>query len=160
MKKCGIKGDELSDKNLKTLTDIMNENGHADSDNLILKMDIEGAEWRALLDTPSSILFRFSQIVVEVHAVVSRCSGDAYSVMVYFFKHMNKDHQIVHVHANNFGGVAIFGGVFVPDVFEITWVRRRDHEFSECFKVFPTDLDMPNNPKFPDIFLGALGAIA
>jgi len=48
------------------------------------------------------------------------------------------------VHANNNGGLGIIGGTIIHDLLELTYVRRSDHQFEECRRVFPTPIDMPN----------------
>jgi hypothetical protein len=70
---------------------------------------------------------------------------------------LNRTHQLVHLHANNCGGLILAGGVILPETFEVTYVRRRDHTFIPCTKVFPTELDMPCNHAAADYFLGAIG---
>lgn len=41
----GIGGEEDTEKSLNTLEHFMKVNGHNNKDNMILKMDVEGAEW-------------------------------------------------------------------------------------------------------------------
>ena len=64
-------------------------------------------------------------------------------------------HRCIHVHGNNFGGIAIVEGIGVPDVLELTLVRHADYVFNPCYEVFPTYLDGPNNLALPDLFLGS-----
>ena len=46
---------------------MLEENGHLNEKNMILKIDVEYAEWEALLDTPSDILQKFKYITIEFH---------------------------------------------------------------------------------------------
>jgi hypothetical protein len=48
------------------------------------------------------------------------------------------------------------GGLVLPQVLEVSYVRRADHtgRFVPRDEVFPTDLDRPNLPDMPDLFLG------
>ena len=41
----GIAGTEIKERNLNTLSNFIKRNGHEDKTNMILKMDVEGAEW-------------------------------------------------------------------------------------------------------------------
>ena len=40
---------------------------------MILKIDVEGAEWDTLLHTPNAILESFEQIAIEIHNLHSFC---------------------------------------------------------------------------------------
>ena len=45
-----------------------------DGKQLLLKMDVEGAEWDTLLQTPDSVLKLFNQIAIEVHGLGTELS--------------------------------------------------------------------------------------
>ena len=62
----GISGIGDRDCDLSTLTDHLLRFGNG-ANNLILKMDVEGAEWEALGLTQGNILAQFEQVVIEVH---------------------------------------------------------------------------------------------
>ena len=53
--------------NLNSLEGHVAENGDAEKENLLLKMDVEGAEWLSLLETPDDVWGRFKQVVIELH---------------------------------------------------------------------------------------------
>lgn len=54
---------------MKTLPDLIRENGHENDHDLVLKLDIEGAEWDVLPALPPGCLDQFRQIVIEVHGL-------------------------------------------------------------------------------------------
>ena len=135
-----------------TVADAINRNGHEALNSILLKMDIETAEWDVFQSIDEQILSKFSQMIVELHCVLPN-SRSLIAKIEAVLRKLNQTHQVIHVHANNNGCLGIMGGVVIPDTFEVTYVRRRDHEFTDCKKVFPTTLDAP------DYYLGPLGAV-
>lgn len=144
---------------MRTLPDLIEQNGHLHRNDLILKMDIEGTEWDVLRTLPARTLEQFSQIVVELHELVTVKKPDQFPRVCTGLHALNRGHQAVHVHANNWGELVNIGSVTLPDVLEVTYVRRADHHFAPCLRNFPTPLDKPCNPDMPDYFLGPLGVI-
>ena len=55
-KKIGIGGNSERKYNIQTLDDMLKNNRHKNEKNMILKMDIESAEWNALNDISENIL--------------------------------------------------------------------------------------------------------
>lgn len=135
---------------LKTLISILQENGHINEKNLVLKMDIEGAEYDVIQNS-SEILQNFSQITLEYHNLLDEKQKEKIQSAL---KTLNKTHQLVYVHANNYGKFIIQNGVCLPDLLEATYVRKSDWQFKETKKVFPTEIDNPNHPDLPEIILG------
>ncbi|WP_294153693.1 hypothetical protein [uncultured Selenomonas sp.] len=140
---------------LYPLAHALEVNQHTDQQNMILKMDVEGAEWGFLMYTPSAILSQFDQIVIEFHDLVKPHSRERSSQMLYCLQKMQETHELVHLHANNFGCMVEMDGHIYGDVLEATYVRKElisteaDRELS-----LPHALDEPNNPDMPEIRLG------
>jgi hypothetical protein len=63
-------------------------------------------------------------------------------------------HRVVHIHANNYGGMGVVGGYAVPCVLEVTLARLDISEFEASDETFPTAMDMPCNKDAADIYLG------
>ena len=63
----GIGGTKDPIQKLDTLENFIARNGHQNSRNMILKMDVEGAEWDFLETVKSETLAQFDQIVLEFH---------------------------------------------------------------------------------------------
>ena len=60
----------------------------------------------------------------------------------------------MHLHANNYRGVAVVEGVPVPDVIELSLLRHDLDDFpSLAADPIPGPLDRPNHPLLPDICL-------
>lgn len=149
-KKLGISSNTEGD--FISVPDIIKENGHQGNDDIILKMDIEGAEWDVFESLDVDCLSKFKQIVVELHSFVTGHTSHLERVVPILEK-LNQTHQSVHIHANNYGWLGIIGGVMLPDVFELTYVRRADHQFAPCTREFPTPLDRACRGDAPDYFL-------
>lgn len=117
----------------------------------ILKMDVEGAEWEALAETPVSLLRRFEQIVVEFHDLArleeTRFRSFAWKVLA----SLSSAFTLAHVHANNFGGIAIVGGFPVPETLEATYVRSDLVQTAPSGTFYPTPLDTGNCLDWPDL---------
>lgn len=158
----GIAAQDSSDGAMCSLDTLIARNGHAGRNDLILKMDIEGAEWDLFEALPASTLQQFSQIVMEMHHFAGAAGHPAalafYQKFTAILRKLDATHQVVHIHANNNGALGIIGGTVIPDLLELTYVRRTDHRFQECRRIFPTPIDMPNVTTAPDYFLGPMGA--
>ena len=66
----GILGIEIKEQRLNTLENFIKRNGHENKSNMILKMDVEGAEWSFLATVTSEILSKFDQMVFEFHDMI------------------------------------------------------------------------------------------
>ena len=98
----------------------------ADCD-LILKMDIEGGEYDALLPAPACVLNRFRIIVIEVHWLEVLASSDYMSSGAYLLlEKLAQTHVCIHVHPNNCCGQVVdsISGMNIPRVMEFTYLRR------------------------------------
>jgi hypothetical protein len=136
---------------------------------LIVKVDIEGAEWESLAGTPDSILQRIDQLTIEFHhpfeaplsGVMRRLRLDrpltprlwivddrALSVI----RRLKRYFHIAHVHFNNYsctGDLSPLPGWAYEVLFVNRTIAAEDASRSD-----PTGnaraLDAPNNPAAPD----------
>ena len=151
-RKIGIAGIYNSESpELKTFPMLMEENGHTDSKNIILKMDIEGAEWEVFDNLPDDDMTRFDQILIEMHDLNSE---ENFSVKERVLEKLNKTHQLVHIHGNHNEPYVMVKGMVMPNVIECTYVKKGLCEFEDFEGFLPDELDRPNNPFWPDIYLG------
>ena len=148
-------GPDLSNPELITLQEMLNRNGHSEGSNMLLKIDIEGAEWDVFDALDYDILARFDQIVIEFHGFEFLRNEDFRERAKRVFSKLNYHHSPVHAHANNYAPVHIIHGVAVPDVIEMTYCLRSRFDFSPSHELFPTPIDQPCNPENPDIYLGS-----
>ena len=151
-KKIGLTG--IYDENhseLRTLPMLLEDNGHLDKKHIILKMDIEGAEWEALCTLPDKFMEQFDQIMLEFHNMNRE---DNYPKMEMALEKLNKTHQLVHLHGNNWENYTMMAGRVMPNVIECTYIKKDVCGFEERKGGSPDELDHANNEKWPDIFLG------
>jgi hypothetical protein len=140
----------------KTVAEVLADNGHAGRRDLVLKMDIEGAEWPVLEEVSSETLESFAQIVIEYHGMGEALEPEGYGRLHAALEKLTRTHQPIHVHGNCYNVPVWIGGLVLPQVLEVSYVRRADHagKFVPREEVFPTELDRSNLPHIPDLYLG------
>jgi len=116
---------------------------------LLLQIDIEGAEYEALLATPIDVLKRFRLIVLELHDLEFMMTN-RYSALAFeaFLKHVTSEFEVIHIHPNNNRRPIKHHGVEIPPVIEMT-LHRKDRflrEVSRIFSKLPHPLDSDNSP--------------
>jgi hypothetical protein len=115
------------------------------SERLLLKIDVEGAEWGVFSTVPDEILCRFDQIVGEFHWLFELENELFRTTFCEAMTRLNRYFTLFHVHANNCRRVDFVKGFPVADVLELSFVntsliRRRPSQ-----TVYPTTLDLANN---------------
>lgn len=138
-----------------SIDSILRRNEHMESRDLILKIDIECAEWDVFDQISVSTLSCFDQIVIEMHSFLRLREHDWLARTQRVLGKLNRSHVAFHVHANNWGDFQIIDGVPVPDVIEISYIRRDEHTIRPSSELYPTPLDAPCHPERPDIVLGS-----
>ncbi len=116
-------------------------------DRLILKMDIEGAEFDALEAVPDDTLDRIEQIVLEVHWLNNLDDLAFRDRFRRMFRRLNSAFTLFHVHANNWdgaNGLAIVSGIPVSTMLELSYVRSASVHRLPSQTLYPTALDYPN----------------
>jgi hypothetical protein len=128
------------------LDSLVNEHFEAFNDKKnrrILKLDIEGSEWEALLNFKSIHLF--DQIVLELH-YFQRCLDKEFREMVIeVLGKIHTSHQSIHISGNNCCGFTILGGVPIPNVIEVTFVSRDRYSFKKVNNLKATGLSRRAN---------------
>jgi hypothetical protein len=133
----------------------LQSNGHAVRTDLILKMDIEGAEWSTFDQLPDRVFDQFRQIIIEYHGFLRAAEQDWSAVATRVLEKVHRSHAVHHVHANNWGSYQIVANIPVPDVLEVSYVRRDIPRLASSTNIYPTPIDAPCNPYQPDIYLGS-----
>lgn len=119
-----------------------------ESHNIFLKMDIEGSEYSSFDTISEDYLKRFSCIVLEVHWI-----DREYKKFERLLRKLLADFVLIHKHDNNCGKYFMYNGKVVPDVYELTFVRKeliKTIELSDQ-KVHIDGLDYPNSSASRDI---------
>ena len=148
-------------KYLDTIENHIKKNGDGEK-KLILKMDVEGAEWDTFTHIPNSILSLFEQIVVEVHFFHSimpnfvgvNLSPSKVEKKTHAIKKINNLFYLYHVHANNYNPLYYLDGFKLPNSMELTFVNKKYFQTPEYSKtIFPTEIDFPCHKSRKDIKL-------
>lgn len=150
--KLGIADGHTQDDRLKTLDELIAQNHHEYKRNMILKMDVEGAEWGFLEQVSSETLSQFGQMTFEFHNIINNENPER---VLSAFRKINQTHQLVHIHANNNGNYISFGHKNFCSLLELTYVLRSKYSFVENYDVdLPLSIDDVNVPLVPEIELG------
>lgn len=88
----------------------------------ILKLDIEGSEYSVLKDVDN--YNRFNAIIIELHALFRLTDDTFWESFKKILIRLKKTHDVIYISPNNCCGYSIIGGVPVPNVMEITWVKK------------------------------------
>lgn len=112
---------------------------------LILQMDVEGAEWEILLAAQEATLQRFRFILVEFHSLQTVFSSAGEKLLRAVLDKMLKTHVPVHAHPNNCCGAIKLGGIVLPCNLEMTFARKWDRFQEADFAQLPHPLDTPNS---------------
>ncbi|MCM1217939.1 MAG: hypothetical protein NC548_25905 [Lachnospiraceae bacterium] len=143
---------ENSKLSMKTL---LRDNGDLGNKRLLLKMDVEGAEWDFLESTPSEILDQFRQITFELHRLADNARKEQ---IIGCLNKLNKTHQAVWIHANNFGHIERAGdGLEIPAYVEITYLNKTVYRTEDGSCKFPLPIDMPDDPSIEEYLFGDWG---
>ena len=110
---------------------------------LVMKIDVEGAEWDSFLFSPGDVLAQIDQIAVEFHGV----QDDKYVAVV---QRLKEFFHVAHIHFNN---AACAEGLdpFPTWAYEVLFVSKRLGVVDSsrvASGLHP--LDAPNNPAFAD----------
>jgi hypothetical protein len=132
---------------------LLRQEGHLGK-SLILKMDIDGAEWEVLDQMDDDLFKTFRQIVCEMHDL-NRFIEPAWCARAgRVIKKLTRHHKLVHVHGNNYVPPFWNGFSDFPDVLETTFALGSAYDLMESDETFPGPHDRPNARGTPDFPLG------
>lgn len=146
--------DSDGEAHMARLDTLITDHGNADRRDLILKCDIEGAEWTALGCLEPGYFMRFDQIVMELHWLDHLHSADFRAAWMRLIGNISSTHQSIHIHGNNYSDIIVTAGVPIPQVVEVSFARRFGRTFAESKQMIPGPLDSKNRFDAPDLFLG------
>ena len=121
----------------------------APTGDLLLQMDIEGAEYRVLTSMSDDLLRRVRIAVVEFHELDQMFSRFGFSTIAAAFAKLTQHHSVVHIHPNNNSAPVRRGDVSVPPLMEFTFYRRDRFTPSKDPVSYPHPLDaccVPSRP--------------
>lgn len=121
------------------------------ADDHILKIDIEGAEWKVLADIPLQDLNSFRQIGIEFHGLTKLIDPVQRQLVSRVLDRLLVSHAPVLLHANNCADFLVVGGIAVADVIEVTWLRRDTYSLVPGLDPLIPPLFHPNTTSRIDI---------
>lgn len=126
-----------------TLANQISKNGDAGK-RLIVKMDVEGAEWDSLMATPDTVLDRIEQMPMELHGT----DGPRFLEVV---RKLKRTFHLVHIHFNNMACTPAVEP-FPAFAYQVLWVNRwiGIQDVSAPGPTLPNPADAPDNPAAPD----------
>lgn len=107
-------------KPFDTLVSQFKKNGDADK-HIIIKIDVEGAEWNSILATPEDVLDRMDQLVMEFHGQGKPHFKPHY---VDVLKKLKKQFHLVNVHYNNHACQAVYEPI-PAGAWQALWVNKK-----------------------------------
>ncbi|MFD2261441.1 hypothetical protein ACFSM5_00980 [Lacibacterium aquatile] len=152
--KKGICGSRTRQPQMISLEEAISGNGHGALNDLILKMDIESAEWDVFSEMDQAFLGKFDMIIGEFHRFHKLTDPAWFAKAKASLQKLARTHYVVHVHANNASPFEVHGGVPLPRLLELTWLRKDLCLFEPATRIFPTALDAPNIRNRAQHFLG------
>ena len=125
-------------------------------DDLLLQMDIEGAEYEVMLSTPLELLRCFRIMVIECHDLERIFEPFALRLYRAYFDKLLSEFVVVHAHPNNCSGSVRQGDLEIPSVIEFTFYNRARITRHAPQRVFPHPLDTDNCAELPPLDLPKL----
>lgn len=136
-----------------SLEDWVKEKSQSDGD-LLLQMDIEGAEFQTLIATPIETLNRFRVIVIEIHFLEALKNHWAFDLIYSpFFSKILQQFDVIHLHPNNCCGLWSYGSFQYPRIIELTLHRKDRGRLLRPRASSRNDLDSPCVDSNPEISL-------
>ena len=121
----------------------------------ILKIDIEGDEWKIFDNLEEALFSRFRQITGEFHGFHSLINQpDQLERANRVLSKLVSNHRFVNLHPNNWARVDLIKGMLVPDVIEFTLVREDLVSEIKVSEKIEFRGNQPNNPDASEIYLG------
>lgn len=140
--------------NFVSLADMKDSVRRLNASRPLLKFNVDGAEYEILSRLDDDALRDFPVIACELHDLARLGDRSFYDLVHRCLRVLTRHHLPVHLHANNHGAIAIVAGVPVPDVVEISFMRRDLGVADEpAADPIPGNLDRPNHPLRADICL-------
>lgn len=116
---------------------------------LLLQMDIEGAEYETLLAMSMGLQTRFRIIVVEFHNLHWLFSHPYFLLASRVFDKLLTTHSSVHIHPNNVRPPVCVRGLSIPPLMEFTFLRNDRIGPRRFASQFPHLLDAANTTGEP-----------
>ena len=107
-----------------SLDDWILQSSVVDDHDMLLQMDIEGAELEVMLGAPITLLQHFRIMVIEFHRLDRWWNLPFFELIQLMFGKILSTHVCVHCHPNIRGGIVSRNGIDLPRHVELTFLRR------------------------------------
>jgi hypothetical protein len=115
---------------------------------LLLQMDIEGAEFETLMALSSELQAQFRIMVIELHYLHQLLNKPWFILVSRVINKLLETHSVVHIHPNNCCGSIASRGLTLPRIVEVTFYRNdRVQRHGRYRHDFPHPLDRDNVAK-------------
>lgn len=113
----------------------------------LLKFDIEGAEYNIFREITPDDLKPYEVICCELHNFSRLTDETFFAGVKHLLECLSHFHAPVHLHANNYANLILVEGIPIPEVLELSYLRRDLDSFDGyCRDPIPGPLDRPNHP--------------
>jgi hypothetical protein len=154
---------------LEPMSEWVYKSGVESNAQLLLQMDIEGAEYDFFFNEKPAFLKKFRYVIMEVH-YLHQMLGPGYfeTRLLPFIKKVKESFDIIHIHPNNHTVFAEFGGISLTSCLEITLSNKilsahgeslRNLNNEEQFNYTRHKLDAPNMAEKKDVELPNLNIL-
>ena len=133
-----------------TMDQWVNAFSFSDNEDMMLEMDIEGAEYYSLLNMSDYLVRRFRVMIIEFHTLHHLWNPYFFELADAAFNKLLQTHTCVHIHPNNCCGIKYQNGVAIPRVIEMTLLRNDRVNVVDSRLKFPHKLDYDNYPDNPE----------
>ena len=120
-----------------------------DNSDLLLQMDIEGAEYEVIIDTPREVFKKFRIMAIEFHSLDIIFNKNAFKIVEAVFDKLSNDFTVAHIHPNNSRPIINKQLIDIPELLEFTFLRNDRVEHSDEKLKFPHALDEQCAPHRP-----------
>lgn len=132
-----------------TMDEWVKESKVGDKADLLLQIDIEGAEYITFINMSDSLMKQFRIMVVEFHGLQNLWNSEFYQVAETVFTKILQTHTCVHIHPNNYAEIDTQLGVDIPILAEFTFLRNDRIKQKRPESKFPHALDHDNTSNAP-----------
>ena len=139
--------------NFTTLADWVERKIGDKSGDLLLQMDVEGAEYEVLATVSEDLLRRFRIMIIEFHHLEELFNRVGFEYITLCFSKLLDNFEVVHIHPNNAGILYRYGDIEIPSMLEITFLRKDRVRSKRYAEKFPHNLDYPNETSRPNYAL-------
>lgn len=115
---------------------------------LVLKLDVEGAEWGVLSRAEPEHLRRYRAIAIEFHALAV---PERHQEFLAVMHKLLEDFVVVWVHGNNCCHAGEYGPYRLPTDLEVSFVRKDLATLLTCQAPVAHPLDLKNVPDKPEV---------